>query len=474
MKLKSITKSVVLFSALSFCSVSFAQDQDHEGFAHSSSSKYTWPTNPQVLQNLDKWQDQKFGVLLHWGLYSVPGIVESWSICSEDVDWISRKEDLPYDQYKEWYWGLKDSLNPVNFDPEQWATAMNDAGMKYVIFTTKHHDGFNMYDTSFSDFSIANGPFANNEKKDVARHVWDAFRDKGFMTGVYFSKPDWHSEYYWWPNYATPDRNVNYKIDRHPEQWQKFQEFTANQIDELMTKYGNQDILWLDGGWVAKDNNQDIKLDEIVAKARETQPNLLVVDRTIAGVNENYQTPERSIPDTQIDNPWESCITLSHDWGWTPNAPYKSPNEVIAMLTEVTAKGGSLLLGVGPTADGIIEQEAIDILANVGEWLNANGEAIYATRNAKIYNDGNVWFTANKNGKTIYAIYTLSNRAEASGKSSDKLPKTIEWTGNVPVGKMILLKTGKPVKYSVHNGVVKVYVPKGLKNEALAFKFDIK
>mgnify|MGYP002508093683 CR=1 FL=1 len=110
--------------------------QEVQGFVHERSTDYEWPTDQQVLDKLDKWQDQKFGVLFHWGLYSVPGIVESWSICSEDVDWISRKKDMTYDEYKKWYWGLKESLNPTQFNPDKWADIMKDAGMKYMIFTT--------------------------------------------------------------------------------------------------------------------------------------------------------------------------------------------------------------------------------------------------------------------------------------------------------------------------------------------------
>lgn len=180
--------------------------QQVQGFVHkqSEATDYVWPTDQQVLDKLDKWQDQKFGVLFHWGLYSVPGIVESWSICSEDVDWISRKKPLPYDEYKEWYWGLKDSLNPVNFNPEQWADVMQDAGIKYMIFTTKHHDGFCTYDSKYTDFSIAHGAFKDNPRKNVAYHVFDAFRKRGFMTGCYFSKPDWHCEWFWNPYFATP------------------------------------------------------------------------------------------------------------------------------------------------------------------------------------------------------------------------------------------------------------------------------
>lgn len=443
---------------------SAAQEQV-QGFVHeqSAESDYVWPDDPLVLEKLDKWQDQKFGVLFHWGLYSVPGIVESWSICSEDVDWINRRTDMTYDEYKKWYWGLKDELNPVNFNPDQWAEVMQDAGMKYMIFTTKHHDGFCTYDSKYTDFSIAHGAFKDNPKRNVAYHVFDAFRKKGFMMGCYFSKPDWHCEWFWNPHFATPRRGINYNKERHPEWWQNYVTYTQNQIGELMSDYGSFDILWLDGGWISGD---EIGLDGILEKARKQHPGLIAVDRAIRGKNENYQTPERSIPDKQLNYPWESCVTLSNDWGWVPNAPFKSPRKVIDILAEITAKGGCLLLGVGPTANGVIEPEVVSRLHEVGEWLRQNGQAIYNTRTTPLYNDGNVWFTASKDGSTLYAIYALPD--------GENLPEAIEWTGNLPQGKMTLLNTGKKVKYSTDGDKVSVKLPKGINDEPIALQFTMK
>lgn len=442
-----------------------ANAQEVQGFVHeqSAASDYVWPTDQQVLDKLDKWQDLKFGVLFHWGLYSVPGIVESWSICSEDEDWIPRDKSMSYEDYKEWYWGLKDKFNPVNFNPEQWADVMEDAGMKYMLFTTKHHDGFCMFDSKYTDFSIANGAFKDNPRNNVAKYVFEAFRQKNFMIGCYFSKPDWHCEWFWNPYYSTPNRRQNYKIEQHKDWWKNYQTFTENQLGELMSDYGSMDILWLDGGWVTGD---DVNLDRVLEKARKTHPGLISVDRSIRGKNENYQTPERSIPATQLNYPWESCITLSNDWGWVPNAPYKSPEKVISILAEIVAKGGCLALGVGPTADGIIEQPVVERLHKIGEWMRANGEAIYSTRTTPVYNDGKTWFTANKDGETLYAIYTVSD--------GETLPATIEWKGNLPKGKMTLLQTGKKVKYSCEGDKVVVKLPEGLKNEPLAFKFKLK
>ena len=461
--MKNITR-IALSCMLGLGAVIPMQAQQVHGFVHeqSKASDYVWPTDKEVLNKLDQWQDQKFGVLLHWGLYSVPGIVESWSICSEDVDWIPRDASMSYVDYKKWYFGLKDKFNPVKFDPQQWAEVMQNAGMKYVIFTTKHHDGFCMFDSKYTDFSIAHGAFKNDPRKNVAYHVFDAFRNKGFMMGCYFSKPDWHCEWYWNPYYATPNRRENYKRDQHPDWWKNYVQFTQNQLDELMTDYGSFDILWLDGGWVTGD---DINLDGVLEKARKTHPGLISVDRSIRGKNENYQTPERGIPETQLNYPWESCITLSNDWGWVPNAPYKSAEKVIATLAEIVAKGGCYVLGVGPTPEGIIEQPVVERLHKVGEWLRKNGEAIYSTRTTPVYHDGNTWFTANKDGETLYAIYTVND--------GEQLPATITWKGNVPKGKMVLLANGKKVKYRCEGDQVTVTVPKGLAAESLAFRFKI-
>ena len=456
-------KLMMLGLALSAGFTTQTQAQEAQSFVHqqSNTEDYVWPTDPQVLTKLKHWQDQKFGVLMHWGLYSVPGIVESWSICSED--WIVRERKPTYEEDKAWYWSQKDSLNPVNFDPSKWADVMKKAGMKYMIFTTKHHDGFCMFDTKYTDFSIAHGPFGKDPRHNIAKEVFNAYRNKGFMIGCYFSKPDWHCKWFWNPYYATPNRRINYKKQQHPDWWQNYRKFTQNQLNELTTDYGNIDILWLDGGWIT---GEEIGLDTILVDARKRNPGMISVDRTIRGKNENYQTPEQGIPAKQLDIPWESCITLSHAWGWTPNAKFKSPNKVIGILSEIVAKGGCLALGVGPKADGTLQPEVVNTLLKIGSWLNKNGQAIYSTVNAAHYNDGKVWFTADKNGKTLYAIYALED--------GEKTPKTITWTENKPKGKLILLQNGKSVKYTVKGNQVTVTLPSGLKNEPLAFKFNSK
>ena len=448
---------------ISLLALTMALPSMGQGDVYEKSKTYEWPTDPQVVDKLKNWQDLKFGVLMHWGVYSVPGMVESWAICDED--WVTRDTTMTYQQYKEWYWGLADKFNPVKFNPDQWASVMRDAGMRYMIFTTKHHDGFCLFDSKHTDYTIARHAFRDNPKRDVLKHVLQSFRDKGFMIGEYFSKPDWHSQDYWWDVYPTKrGRNVNYDIKKWPWRWEAFKKYTYDQMEEVLTRYGKVDIFWLDGGWVCKENNQDIDLPKIATMARSHQPGLIIVDRTIHGPYENYRTPERTIPETQLDTPWESCIPLTNDWGWVPRPTWKSPAKVINTLIEVVAKGGNLVLGVGPTPEGLIEPEAVQRLEAIGRWLNKNGQAIYNTTITPHYNEGRLWFTASKDGKKRYALYALPD--------GEQLPATLSWTGNKPKS-VRLLATGRKLKAQKQGNRTTVSLPKGLKNEPIALELSL-
>jgi alpha-L-fucosidase len=297
------------------------------------------------------------------------------------------------------------------------------------------------------------------------------------MIGAYFSKPDWHTEYYWWPKYATADRNVNYDIRKHPWRWNKYKTFTQNQVGELMNNYGSIDILWLDGGWVRPletvndevrswgaripEFSQDIDMPKIAATSRKAQPGLLVVDRTVHGPYENYQTPEQRIPTQKIDNPWESCMTLANNWGYVPGDVYKSSTKIIHSLIEVVAKGGSLLLGIGPKPDGTLTDEALQRMKEIGAWMNKNGVAIYNTRTVDNYRDSSTYFTQNKKEGVYYALACLPEGKET--------PSFVEWKGNTPKkgSKMKLLQTGETVKWVQQGSVVKVLLPASLRIEKL-------
>ena len=381
-------------------------------------------TDPLVLKNLENWKDLKFGFMMHWGPYSQWGVVESWSLCSEDEPWCQRKMDN-YVDYVKAYEDLKDTFNPVKFNPEEWAKIARDAGMKYLVFTTKHHDGFSMFDTKLTDYSITDPGCAFHDKPraNITKEIFDAFRKEDFIVGAYFSKPDWHSEYFWWPYFATPTRHVNYNPSKYPDRWQKFKDYTYGQIEELMTGYGKVDILWLDGGWVRPHPelnnpkikkppyNQDIDMPRIAKMARSNQPGLIIVDRTVSGKYENYTTPEQHIPDKALDYPWETCMTMGNSWSFVPNDHYKSTNTIIHNLVDIVAKGGNYLLNVGPGPDGTLPENAINRMKEVGTWMKVNGNAIYKTRPIAPYKEGKICFTKNTDG-SINAIY-LADEGES-------------------------------------------------------------
>ncbi len=451
--------------------------------------RYVPESDPLVNQKLKEWQDIKFGLLMHWGTYSQWGIIESWSICPEEYGWCERKKGSNPDNYvayKKEYEDLKMTFNPTKFDPERWAKAAKGAGMKYVVFTTKHHDGFSMFDSKYTDYKVTDSkcPFSSNPKSNIAKEVFDAFRSQGLWAGAYFSKPDWHSEYYWDPYYPPRDRNVNYEPEANPEKWNKFIDFTHNQILELMSDYGKIDILWLDGGWVAKtpkeeiesayasilaDNpngyvksrvvNQDIRMDELVEKARQKQPGLIVVDRAVHGKNQNYLTPENRVPDKTLPYPWESCIISGGGWSYTQNAKYMSPRKGIQTLVDIVAKGGNLLLNVAPGPDGSWQQGAYDLLQSFGDWMDINSAGIYNSKPIAPFKENNICMTQQDNGETYF--FYMADEGEA------QMPNEIHVASHQPAkgAKVTLLGSGKKLKWKSDGDGFRVVIPESLRNK---------
>jgi alpha-L-fucosidase len=362
--------------------------------AQEHHQQYFPPTDSLVLQQLDKWQGFKFGLMMHWGTYAQLGVVESWSICPEDEDWCVRRGPFKnnYFAYVQAYEALQQTFNPIQFQPEKWAKAAKYAGMKYMVFTTKHHDGFCMFDTKETDYKITSPqtPFASNPNANITKVLFDAFREEGFSVGAYFSKPDWHCADYWDPTFPPVDRNPNYNLNKYPAKWNEYVDFTHKQILELMRDYGKVDLLWLDGGWVQpmtdtsprwgyKPVHQDIYMDSLVQLARLLQPGLIVVDRAVEGPNQNYLTPEQQIPNAPLPYPWESCMTMANSWSYVPNDTYKSTKQLLSNLCMIVARGGNYLLNISPNALGEWDAIAYQRLNEIGDWMQINGQAIYET-----------------------------------------------------------------------------------------------
>ncbi len=470
----------LLFFIAIFISFSlFAQE-------HNASLKYTVPSDKLVQAKIQEWRKIKFGLLMHWGTYSQWGVVESWSLCPEDEGWTQRKGPFAKDWfgYKQAYENLQTTFNPVKFNPTKWAQAAKNAGMKYVVFTTKHHDGFCMFDTKQTDYKITSvkSPFSKNVKANVTKEVFNAFRAQGFMTGAYFSKPDWNTPDYWWKYFPPKDRNVSYDPKKYPERWNAFKKFTYNQIEELMSGYGKVDILWLDGGWVRPyssidtsvewqrtiTHNQDIDMGNIAAMARTHQPGLMVVDRTVHGEFENYVTPEQQVPATYLPYPWEGCMTLGNSWSYVPNDQYKSSRKVIHLLTEIVSKNGNLLLNIGPGPDGEWDPNAYARLEQIGKWININGEAIYdADADPALPGQGKWVFTKKQN--CIYAIYQLAEKEAIAETYSLKIK-----LGH-PIKEVQILGMDQKLNYKQDNNNLTITVPSSKINtntEALVFKIS--
>jgi alpha-L-fucosidase len=400
---------------------------------------------------LEWFRTLKFGLFIHWGIYSQWGCIESWPLVEADTwarpddlaCWTERGKDL--ERFRREYRALNQTFNPVRFAPEEWAQIAVDAGMKYLNFTTKHHDGFCMWDTATTEYRITHpsSPFHANPRADIVKHVFDAFRARELAISCYFSKSDWHCPWYWAPGRPAPDRNPNYDTLAEPQLWEPFVQFVHTQIRELMSTYGHIDVLWLDGGQV-RPPKQDIRMDEIADMARALQPHLLIADRTVGGPHENIITPEQEIPPWPMKHPWEACLTLGHGWSYRPNDAYKPTARVLESLIDIVSKGGNCLLNVGVAPDGHFPDEARERLAEIGRWLSVNGEAIYGSKVVKPYKSGAVRFTGK--GESVYALVPRSEVEK--GRTS--------WAGHRPIrGSKVELLGHGPISWKGKGGRIR-------------------
>lgn len=314
---------------------------------------------------IEWFRDQGFGLFIHWSVDSQLGSVISHSLVGASDDYTQHFfEDLPK------------TFNPRRFDPEDWAVLAKLAGIRYVVFTAKHHSGFCMFATKSTPFGIMNTPF----RRDITAEILRAFKAQGISPGLYFSPDDFH----WLHDHNIAiRRGVN---DVSPEHNAGLLAYDQSQVKEMLTQYGPVDVIFFDG-----------PAGGLRELAWQTQPEIVVTRGAL-------QTPEQYVPGIPLEGAWEANLTMGTQWQYKPGEVYKSGRQLIMTLVETRAKGGNLLLNVGPKPDGELPIEQQERLREIALWMAVNREAIYAVRPWVITNEGDVWFTKRKDSSTVYAI----------------------------------------------------------------------
>lgn len=359
--------------------------------------------NQEIWNRTEWFRKERFGMFIHWGLYAIPALGE----------WVMSEKRMTVEEYEKYF----EQFDPTDYNPREWARLAKKAGMKYAVLTAKHHDGFCLFDSALTDYKATN----TKAGRDLVREFLDAFRAEGLKVGLYFTLIDWHHPDY--PKYndmnhpmrgneAYKDENINFD---------RYLEYMHGQVEELVTNYGKLDILWFDFSY---DNmcEDTWKAEELIRMVRKHQPDV-IIDNRLEGSGEkngsivtdhpniysgDFASPEMIIPPGGMKDlngkpiPWELCATMNNHWGYCYyDHTYKTSQTIIRKLVECVSKGGNFILNVGPDAKGRIPKESQEILTQVGEWMEQNGESLYECGISEY--DKPEWGRYTQKGNTVYA-----------------------------------------------------------------------
>jgi len=356
-------------------------------------------------QRTEWFREARFGMFIHWGIYAVPARGE----------WVKNFEQISTEDYQQYF----EAFNPVDYDPVKWAKLAKQAGMKYAVITAKHHDGFCLFDSKYTDYKATKTP----AKRDLIREFVDAFRAEGLKIGFYYSLLDWYQ-----PDFESKDEAV----------FNRYIDYMHKQVEELVTNYGKIDIMWFDYSW-GDYRGEKWKATKLVEMVKKHQPHIIIDNRLggnmMAATPDFYAGdfggPEQIMPPAIVKDetgrpvPWELCMTLNNSWGYNKtDFNYKSADDILYTLINCVSKNGNLLLNVGPDARGNIPPQSVETLEEIGAWMTLNGEGIYGCGPAQLDKPEWGWYT--QKGKTIYAHITNYNVGQVCLKGlKDKVKSAI-------------------------------------------------
>lgn len=416
-----------------------------------------------VESNTDKmewWRDARFGMFIHWGLYAIPAGEYNGNKTNRIGEWIMNHEQIPIKEYEK----FATQFNPVNFNADEWVSILKDAGMKYIVITSKHHDGFCLWDSEVTEYDIMDAsPF----KRDILAELAEACKKQGIRFGLYHSIMDWHhpqAQAIWEPNYNKGRRDTV----ANPEFPQYFENYLKPQVNELMDKFPTE-ILWFDGEWIPAYTTEMGK--ELYQMIVDKYPQMIInnrVDKGRQGMSGfdaegefagDFGTPEQEIPDTGVEGvDWESCMTMNDTWGYKYfDDNWKSEETLIHNLIDIVSKGGNFLLNVGPKADGTFPQASIDRLKAMGDWMDLYNESIYGTTSSPFSKPE--WGRYTQKENKVYAhVFDWPQDQKLVVDASAKIEKAY----------LLNDKDKKPLDLIENEGGLSVSVPENAPNEIAA------